>query len=69
MPLTQKAIDDLKAIHRRKTGQELSDDDAWEMGNRLIRLFAVLTREPAGKQVGSGGSNCDPPPGLTGPGT
>ena len=47
MPLTQKAIDDLKAIYRRKYGADLSDDEAWEMGNRLLRVFAVLTRLPA----------------------
>lgn len=50
MPLTQNAIDDLKAIYRRKYGEDLSDDEAWEMGNRLLRLFAVLTRAPKPKQ-------------------
>ena len=47
MPLTQKAIDDLKTIHRRKTGEVLTDDEAREMGNRLLRVFAILTRAPS----------------------
>lgn len=46
MPLTEKAIDELKEIYRRKTGEELSDEEAWEMGNRLVRLFAILARPP-----------------------
>lgn len=50
MPLTQEAIDDLKAIYRRKHGADLPDDEAWEMGNRLLRVFAVLTRLPAPKR-------------------
>jgi hypothetical protein len=46
MPLTQKAIDELKEIHRQKTGESLSDDEAWAMGHRLLRIFAILTRSP-----------------------
>lgn len=46
MPLTQRAINELKMIHREETGEVLSDEEAWEMGNRLLRVFAVLTRVP-----------------------
>jgi hypothetical protein len=46
MTLTQEAIDKLKAIYKRKTGEELSDEDAWEMGNRLIRIYSLLTSQP-----------------------
>lgn len=42
--LTQKAIDDLKAIHHRKCGSDLSDREAREMGDRILRVFAVLLR-------------------------
>jgi len=42
--LTQKAVDDLKAIYHRKTGSDLSDHDAREMGDRILRVFDVLTR-------------------------
>jgi hypothetical protein len=42
MPLPQLAIDELKAIHRQRTGQELSNDDARAMANRILQLFAVL---------------------------
>ncbi len=46
MFLPQKALDDLKAIHRRKTGEVLSDHEAREMGNRLLRVFGILLRPP-----------------------
>lgn len=48
MPLDQKAIDELKEIYRQEYGEELSDEEAWEMGNRLLRLFMILTtpRDP-----------------------
>ena len=46
MPLTQKAINELKAIYRRKYGKDLPDDEAWAMGHRLVRLFTILTRPP-----------------------
>lgn len=65
MPLTQKAIDELKAIYRRKYGEDLPDDKAWEMGNRLLRLFAVLTRAPAETKKGSQDSNRVHSPVLT----
>jgi len=46
MPLSRQAIEELKTIHRRKTGEELSDDEAWAMGHRLLRIFAILTTPP-----------------------
>ena len=45
--LTAADIAELQAIYRRKYREDLSDDEAWELGNRLIRVFAVLTRDPA----------------------
>lgn len=47
MPLNQKAIDELKAIHQGETGESLSEDEAWAMGHRLLRLFAILVRPQA----------------------
>jgi hypothetical protein len=46
MTLTQEAIDELKSIDKRKTGEELSNEAAWEMGNRLIRIYSALTSQP-----------------------
>lgn len=43
--LTRKAIDELKAIYKKKYGTDLPDDEAWEMGNRLIRFFSVVYRD------------------------
>lgn len=44
MPLSKKAIDELKAIYKECYGEDLSDEDAWEMGHRLLRVFYVLTQ-------------------------
>ncbi len=47
MPLSKRAIENLKVIYRNDYGEDLTDEEAWEMGNRLLRLFAVLMRLPA----------------------
>jgi len=46
MPLNQSDIDELKQIYREEFGQDLSDDEAWEMGTRLLRLFYILSTPP-----------------------
>ncbi len=51
-PLSQEAIDELKAIHKKQTGKDLTDDEAWAMGHRLARLFKILTTE-AGSDRGT----------------
>jgi hypothetical protein len=60
MPLTRQSIEELKAIHKERFREELSDDEAWEMGRRLLRLFAVLMEIPdTDKQAGE---KFEPPP-------
>lgn len=49
MPLSQKDIDELKAIYRKNYGSDLTDDQAWEMGHRLLRVYSVLFRLPPSK--------------------
>jgi hypothetical protein len=49
MPLPQQAIEQLKAIYRKHYGRDLTDDEAWEMGHRLLRVYSVLFRLPASK--------------------
>lgn len=46
MPLSRHAIDKLKAVYRKHYGEELADEAAFEMGNRLLRVFGVLMRLP-----------------------
>lgn len=46
MLLTRHDIEELKTIHKERFREELSDDEAWEMGRRLMRLFSVLLRVP-----------------------
>lgn len=42
MPLTQQHVDELKAIHKADFGEDLSDEEAWEMGTNLVNLFRLL---------------------------
>ena len=42
MLLTQEALNEFKAIYQRQFGEEISDDQAREMGSRLLRVFRVL---------------------------
>ena len=53
MRLSRGDIDELKTIYQERFNQELSDDEAWEMGRRLMRLFTVLLSKPPSWQVGS----------------
>lgn len=43
-PLSQKAIDDFKAIYQEEFGEALSDGEAREIAMRLLRFFGVLTK-------------------------
>jgi len=45
MPLDQKAIDELIKIHLQEFGEELTNEEAWDMGIRLLRLFKALGRK------------------------
>ncbi len=45
--LSRQAIEEFKAIYEEEFGEPLSDDEAQEMGLRVLRLFALLT-EPVG---------------------
>lgn len=47
--LTQQALDELKQIHKKESGEDLTDDEAWAMGERLLRLLDVVTRPPGSK--------------------
>jgi len=57
MPLTQKDIDELKAVHYRVTGEELTNDEAWEMGMSLMKFFTTLYKDQ--DQKGGTGKSLD----------
>ena len=40
--LSRKAIDEFKAIYEEEFGEMLTDDEAQEMGVRLLQFFALL---------------------------
>lgn len=44
MPLSRDAIAEFKTIYEEEYGERLSDEDAQEMSERLLRLFALLAR-------------------------
>jgi len=54
--LTPNDIAELQQIYFAETGEKLTTDEAWEIANRLFRLFDILTREPNGPDS-SPGSN------------
>lgn len=45
MPLDQNAINELKKIHFQEFGEELTNEEAWDMGIGLLRLFKALGRK------------------------
>ncbi len=42
MPLSDKALDDLRAIYRREFQREITRDEASEIGTRVINLLRLL---------------------------
>ena len=44
MRLSQQAIEELKTIHKEKSGETLSDRETEEMGLRFLRLFKIIYR-------------------------
>lgn len=55
MPIDQKAIDQLKKIHFEEFGEKLTNEEAWDMGVRLVNLFKTLAKNPT--QADSEGHN------------
>lgn len=53
MSLSQKAIEELKEIHKKEFGEELTNEEAWDMGLSLLKLFKTLSRPPIPKQEDS----------------
>jgi hypothetical protein len=44
LKLSKEAIEELKEIYRKEFGKEISDEEAQEMGIRLIRFFKIILR-------------------------
>ena len=44
MRLGKEAIEEFKEIYRKEFGGEISDEEAYEMGLRLINLFKLIYR-------------------------
>lgn len=50
MSLTQKDIEELKEIYRQEFGEDISNEEAWEMGRSLIQIFSILA-EPISEEA------------------
>jgi hypothetical protein len=44
MQLSQEALEAFKQIYQEEFGETLSDAEAQEMGERLLRLFQLMAR-------------------------
>ena len=58
MPFSKDDIDELKDIHRRHSGQDLTDDEAAEMASRLVRLarlFMEIAKTQAAREAAGNG--------------
>jgi len=44
MKLSKKAIEKYKEIHKRKFGEKLTDQEAYEQATNLLRLFKIIYR-------------------------
>jgi hypothetical protein len=42
MPINQHHIDELRQIYREEFGEEISNEEAWEMCTRLVNLYRLL---------------------------
>jgi len=40
--LSKQAIEEFKEIHKKEFGEKLSDQEAEEIGLRLLRLFKII---------------------------
>ncbi|MDD8019897.1 MAG: hypothetical protein PHU81_01745 [Acidobacteriota bacterium] len=53
MRLSEKAIKDLKEIYFKEYGKTISDEEAQDLGERLISLFKIIYRPIPGKDTPS----------------
>lgn len=44
MQFSDQELDELRAIHRAEFGEEITRDEAAEMGDRIVRLLRLLLR-------------------------
>lgn len=50
MPLTEPQIEKFQELYRQHFGEEISEDDAREKGERLVELIRLI-RKPANRQA------------------
>lgn len=40
--LSKKALDDFKSIYKQEFGEDISDQEAKEKGEKLLKLFGII---------------------------
>ena len=50
MQLSPEAIDEFKAIYKKEYGEDISDDEARDMGTRFLRVLKVI-QDVCGREV------------------
>jgi len=50
--LPKKAYDELKELYRKHRGEELTDEEASAIANRLVRAYYLVTRPDPDKTHG-----------------
>jgi hypothetical protein len=60
MRLSEKAIKEFREIYFREYGKSISDDEAQEIGQRLISLFRIIYRPIPGKDIPLKDGDCAP---------
>lgn len=57
MQLSRDAISEFQRIYKTEFGEELSDGEAEECALRVLRLYALLLRDEAGRPASSGSTD------------
>lgn len=51
MQLSREAIEEFKQIYKEEFGEEISDQEAYEQGSRLINLYKTLWQIECGYRL------------------
>ncbi len=50
MEVTPQALEEFKRIYRKEFGEEISDDEALEMAQRVLMFFSLIYRHLPGRE-------------------
>ena len=50
MEVTPQALEEFKRIYRKEFGEDISDDEALEMAQRVLTFFSLIYRPFSGQE-------------------